>query len=433
MADILPLDVAHLMGFLIAMSLYGLYIGMVIRTIKKQWANRAEAPVIAWVTVALLVLIGTVLIVVDVRTAWINHWPGVANYFLLSWTPIRPLRALFLALAGIICDILLCWRLYVIWDSKRSVIIVPALLLAVETISVVVLVTLSFKLRIPNDTSTSPNHSSLLAAAYAAGVCVALMNITCTSLIIVRLFKTGRTEGRTNFETILDSFVESGALFTLTLLSWLLFAVIPRANGVNVFFAYVLVMVTPITALLIAIHLTENLYGNSIETISMGKISSNGNTTRRHRSSLPKTNFLSSRGGGTQHTTSGGPVVVNVQHETYRSSTTEPSVRIETLDHHRRQSQRHFNGTRKSLSSPRGKSGGHLMRVPLESGNEEYQDANAPQRRLHVVRVVQTENGQDVDIEKGSYEDDYDESGVASNDSPKSNWFDDEEMNRRRE
>ncbi|KAG9013662.1 hypothetical protein FRB94_001224 [Tulasnella sp. JGI-2019a] len=395
MVDAIPLDVAHLMGFLVSMSLYG--------TIRQQWANRSKSPVIAWVTVTMfpITTAATILSAVDAVTGWVGKWPAVADYFLLAWTPIRPVETLLSALAAVVYDIFQCWRLYVVWGKKRPIVIVPAGLLVLESTCIIIICILSFNFRtVSNGDIVVNTHGSLLAVKYVAGVSVAIINVMCTSLIIFRLCSPSQSEGPAQSlqKTVIGALIESGALGTLVLLLWLLFSLIPGPNGAQIFLTYVVIMIMPIAAMLIVIHLTAHLR-NETETFSMGRI--NNNSTRKNR--MSRNNFLSSKTSRVDPTKSGGSVLVNVQHETYRSSTTGPSMSNDPQYH----------GKLKTLAGLR-ETGSDLMppaRVRLQSGDEEYQGRTNGQH-IHVVKV-DPKHASD-DMGKGYYEDEFEESPEPS-------------------
>ncbi|KAG9028130.1 hypothetical protein FRB95_006814 [Tulasnella sp. JGI-2019a] len=370
MVDAIPLDVAHLMGFLVSMSLYG--------TIRQQWANRSKSPVIAWVTVTMfpITTAATILSAVDAVTGWVGKWPAVADYFLLAWTPIRPVETLLSALAAVF------WparpRIHLYYYNLHSF----------------------FQLPYRQQRRHSCEHSWLSARCQICRRRLAIINVMCTSLIIFRLCSPSQSEGPAQSlqKTVIGALIESGALGTLVLLLWLLFSLIPGPNGAQIFLTYVVIMIMPIAAMLIVIHLTAHLR-NETETFSMGRI--NNNSTRKNR--MSRNNFLSSKTSRVDPTKSGGSVLVNVQHETYRSSTTGPSMSNDPQYH----------GKLKTLAGLR-ETGSDLMppaRVRLQSGDEEYQGRTNGQH-IHVVKV-DPKHASD-DMGKGYYEDEFEESPEPS-------------------
>ncbi|KAG9023313.1 hypothetical protein FRB95_013267, partial [Tulasnella sp. JGI-2019a] len=125
----LPLDVANLMGFLVAMMLYRLYVGQFVGAVGMQWVRWKTSPVVAWVTITLFVIttVNIILFILDASNGFIKHSadPGTLGYFRDMWTPIKPLRQFGVTIAGIVADILLLWRVYIIWSRKLLVVVGP--------------------------------------------------------------------------------------------------------------------------------------------------------------------------------------------------------------------------------------------------------------------------------------------------------------------
>ncbi|KAG9038799.1 hypothetical protein FRB95_014348 [Tulasnella sp. JGI-2019a] len=89
-----------------------------------------------------------------------------------------------------------------------------------------------------------------------------LVNVYCTSLIIVRLWRIGRRththEGRSLYNHVIFSVVQSGALYTVTVI---LFASISLMGyyGVTIFMKFIVIMVMAIGPLLIVKQLQEKI------------------------------------------------------------------------------------------------------------------------------------------------------------------------------
>ncbi|KAG8994781.1 hypothetical protein FRB94_009659 [Tulasnella sp. JGI-2019a] len=101
-----------------------------------QWVRRKTSPVVTWVTIILFVTTtaNALLSILDVSNGFIKYGadPGTIGYFKDMWTPVRPLRRFGIAAVGSVADILLLWRLNIIWSGKRSVVIGPAIVLFIE-------------------------------------------------------------------------------------------------------------------------------------------------------------------------------------------------------------------------------------------------------------------------------------------------------------
>ncbi|KAG8862555.1 hypothetical protein FRB96_001112 [Tulasnella sp. 330] len=298
--------------------MYGFYVGMFAGTIQKQWERRKVAPVVCWVTIALFIIttVNTSFHIVDASNAWVNY-PGGPNAYFSSSSPLFALKDFFLATASILADILLCWRLRIIWARRRFVVIIAVFLLCAQATFEIIFIAMSF----------AWVHPPPLAIYYLAAGCGVITNIFCTSMIAGRLWYVGRrTEALADtkiYKTIILSLVESGALYTGTLLLWIAFTIAPGGHNVFDMLTYIVTMVIPTASILLVFQITEARSSqdeSESTSIPIHRISNYTDPSRKPKSLASKRSDGRARGDAT----SVAKVVISVQSETYRSSHPAP-------------------------------------------------------------------------------------------------------------
>ncbi|KAG8853156.1 hypothetical protein FRB96_008408 [Tulasnella sp. 330] len=260
MASGMPLEVANLLGLMVAMVMYGVYLVMFLGTIDELWIRRKRSAFVFYITLCLFVATtgNVVLFNVDTYNAWVKYRSiGTNNYFSSYWTIIVPLKYLFAFMAGFTADILMCWRLYIVWSRNRKVIIVPALLLIIDFFSTIFIVVVGFL----GYNSAGCYNSMYVIAGVISGSCAAIMNVTATSLIVGKLWSASRVsgnhEGRSLYKRIIVTLIESGTLYTGLMVVWIVMIVIPDGYGAYCFLNRILIMVTAISPMLIVLRLNE--------------------------------------------------------------------------------------------------------------------------------------------------------------------------------
>ncbi|KAG8994782.1 hypothetical protein FRB94_009660 [Tulasnella sp. JGI-2019a] len=312
------------------MLLYGLYVGQFVGAVGMQWVRRKTSPVVTWVTIVLFVTttVNALLFILDASNGFVKYGtdPGVVGYFRDMWTPIKPLRQFGIAIVGSVADILLLWRLHIIWSGKRSVVIGPAIILFIEIATAFVMNSLTWHF-IPSQ--ASPAHQKLAVTGIVFVVSMSLLfNIACTGLIVARLWYVGRnhaTQGRSLYHSIIVSLIESGALYTTTLVLNMIFIVTPGFYGLSSFISYVVVMIIPIASMLIVNHVAASLdTPEHSRDIKMGRLSA---ANRGHTNTFPS-NFLQIQSKSHLEATSEGArdIIISVEQETYRSSVSHTNL-----------------------------------------------------------------------------------------------------------
>ncbi|KAG8872241.1 hypothetical protein FRB97_007837 [Tulasnella sp. 331] len=255
MVDI-PLDAAHFMGLIFSMGLYGIFLTMFSSSIRPLWNRRHRGTFVLIITICLFITTtGNVAIFIAVNyNAFVRYRqnPGVEAYLQAEWTLIVPLESavlpsVFMAIAIFVCDLLLLWRLHLVWSKHRWVVIVPATFLFIESVLSTVLCVMAAL------------HTGSLDTTIACGIATDLVNFICTPLIAGRLWWVGRRgerqDTRSLYMTLVTRFIESGSLYTMTQIVYMGFTFTPGYPGVSTFLTYIFTMVIAIAPMLLVLHL----------------------------------------------------------------------------------------------------------------------------------------------------------------------------------
>ncbi|KAG8985609.1 hypothetical protein FRB94_004954 [Tulasnella sp. JGI-2019a] len=260
MADI-PLDVAHFLGLIVAVGLYGMPLASPTKPERFSSHPRSHRTKFVLTVTLCLFVITTVNIGIFIAvnySAFITHREnlGVEAYFGTVWSLIIPLQSavlsrVFLALAVFTSDTLLLWRLHAVWSRNWWVIAVPAAFLAVEAALSITLCTMAAL------------QTGSVNATIACSVATAMVNVISTPLIAGRLWWLGGRNGprgtRSLYKTIVVRLVESGSLYTVTLLVYMGFNFTPQYLGVATFLTYVFTLVVTIAPLLLILQLDTSI------------------------------------------------------------------------------------------------------------------------------------------------------------------------------
>ncbi|KAG8984068.1 hypothetical protein FRB94_007796 [Tulasnella sp. JGI-2019a] len=260
----LHIGTGNLMGFCVGMVLYGGYLGLCARLFEGLWERRRSSKVAVWIIVSLFFLttVNIAMCITDQVGAWIKHHPEGVDAYLspLTWSPSRQMTNTLLTITSGLVDILVFWRLYVLWDMSRIVVSFPACLIVVDiglglSASVVAWST--------QDITGGPRFSKyLVAITIYLTVVTALVHILCTSLIIGRLWWIGRNsmtaQSRSLYNVVITAVVQSGALYTGTSVIYSAF-LISGYYGIFSFVKYIYIMVIAVAPLLLVAQLHERV------------------------------------------------------------------------------------------------------------------------------------------------------------------------------
>ncbi|KAG8985612.1 hypothetical protein FRB93_005770 [Tulasnella sp. JGI-2019a] len=261
MKDI-PLDVAHFAGLLVALYLYGILIVMFAASIRPLWNRRHRSKFVLVVTICVFV-IATVNMGIYISmnynafTKYKSREEAVA-YLNEVYSPTIPLRKailsdFFLAATTIASDVLLIWRVYVIWSRNVWIIVPPIFFLVLETGGELFLVVEAFL-------HPQPGKTGYPAVLIMSAISIALLNVMCTVSIVGRLWWIGGKnvqprETRSLYKTIVMRMIESGTLYTVTLLVFAIFSTLGSYPGIATFVVYAFIMIAAIAPMLLVMHL----------------------------------------------------------------------------------------------------------------------------------------------------------------------------------
>ncbi|KAG8852813.1 hypothetical protein FRB96_008501 [Tulasnella sp. 330] len=264
------------------MVMYGIFLVMFLETIYPMWVRRRRAWVILFYTISLLITatINAVLLIVYNYNGWVKYRevPGVIAYFAEESNSIMAVRnligdpaSLLLVIAGSISDLLIIWRVYHIYGRNRKIVFLPIFLLMVGLVAEVVQCVMWFK-----HFSYTGRYQNLYIIFELIGYMSSiLLNVGCTTLIVWRIWCIGRhaTNSRTRnkYKAITIALLESGAMYTVTLLVWTVFSINPQYNGICSFITYIFTMIAPIAPMLIILQLNNQLVSAGSPSPALGE------------------------------------------------------------------------------------------------------------------------------------------------------------------
>ncbi|KAG9000103.1 hypothetical protein FRB93_012867 [Tulasnella sp. JGI-2019a] len=234
---------------------------MCMEVIHRLSTRRHRSGVVLSFTIALLVTstINIVLFIVYNYNGWIKfrEFPGVIPYFLDQTCTIMATRNLFMVVASVTSDLLIIWRMYTIWGENWKITVLPILLLFTELVASIILCVMWFR----HYAYVGPHQNAYITWEIIGYVCTVLVNGGCTAMVVVRIWWIGRRASnartRSKYKTIVFALIESGAMYTLTLAVWAVFAIIPQYVGIFSFVTYIFTMVVSIAPMLIVLHISE--------------------------------------------------------------------------------------------------------------------------------------------------------------------------------
>ncbi|KAG8917931.1 hypothetical protein FRC02_002771 [Tulasnella sp. 418] len=205
-----------------------------------------------------------------------------------DWYPVKDVLLWF---SGIIADILLVWRLYMVWYQKRRVLIIPCIILAI-VICASVITTISECLIFIYPAQKARRLLLLHnCASPVAWIATLVNNLVCTTLIVWRLWRIARTaEGRATTRLAnpaVAAFIESGGLYTGTILCMMLL-IVTQMEGAT----YVVVPILPVvigiapTSIILRLNLTAHKKGSASIQNDMAFATPSATTLRLHNPKL---------------------------------------------------------------------------------------------------------------------------------------------------
>ncbi|KAG8925506.1 hypothetical protein FRC03_004639 [Tulasnella sp. 419] len=217
----LPTDKASIIGYIIGLILYGFYIALYFAT---NWLLRLKnyKGRIVISTLFALFILSTLQIIAgsyNIYEAFVNRRidPGPAVYLSALDNVTSPMRDALLFTSCAIADGLLTWRLYVVWDRSRRIIIAPLCLLFAAIVSGVALTVYDVKQVLVGDDRYWRPLSAWTITALALTL---FLNLLVTALIAGRLWYIGVKIDNdygpvgSRFRTIVFAVIESGAIYS---------------------------------------------------------------------------------------------------------------------------------------------------------------------------------------------------------------------------
>ncbi|KAG8987190.1 hypothetical protein FRB93_004904 [Tulasnella sp. JGI-2019a] len=223
----LAVDDAHMIGLICALLLYGVYISLFATTMwvyKVPRGIRVDTVRLAVVILFVLSTASIVVLIIDNRNAWLRYrvTPGSLVYFNRKDNLIGPCKDLLLYSAAIVGDILIVWRLYMVWSRSRRIIVVPIVTLVLYGIAGITICFFEFhSVLYLNDDRFGHLKDVTTFVAIILGF---VTNVYTTAFIVGRMWLTGRqtrlparAAGRaTNwYMPLIRALVGSAALYTL--------------------------------------------------------------------------------------------------------------------------------------------------------------------------------------------------------------------------
>ncbi|KAG9011635.1 hypothetical protein FRB95_014346 [Tulasnella sp. JGI-2019a] len=255
----LSMTTGHLLGFGFGMLMYGWYLGLFFRLLDGLWARRWRSKVVVGLVFLLFILttLNIVLCIVNEYDAWVKHSNnGALNWFLTEpWKIKDEVDYFFLGSSATTFDILLLWRLYLIWDKNILIVAAPVILLIVDIIIQFVIIFTTFAIQDP--TGGHRYGKLFLNGTYFTTGGALVIHTYYTSMIIARLWSTTRTQGRCLFDRLSYVAVQSGLIWTIIYIFFASFSLAGYVGGV-VFLKYIVIMVIGIVPLLIVKQLHAN-------------------------------------------------------------------------------------------------------------------------------------------------------------------------------
>jgi len=161
-------------------------------------------------------------------------------------------------LGTVFADALVCWRVLVVWSHKKWILVPPVVLLVISTVSGALVVYYEARTVMVDDDRYLTMSSNLTIVVI---VCTLITNLLTTSLIAGRLWWINRqvqavaTSSRRSdrYRKVMAAFIESGALYTVTMVTLIILYGAGAINGVYLA-AYIVPMIIGIFPTLIVLH-----------------------------------------------------------------------------------------------------------------------------------------------------------------------------------
>ncbi|KAG8978927.1 hypothetical protein FRB94_012275 [Tulasnella sp. JGI-2019a] len=264
MADI-SLDTANFFGLLLSVWLYGLFLRMFLASIWPLWTRRHRSGGRFIVAVTLwLFVTATSHIVISVAKGYDRfiECRDVAEYSEADYLLKVTIDGWIFLLAIWNVEVILIWRLWVVWSGDWRVTLLPIVLFTIEF---VVGMVPCFQIGPSKAFDNAYHGARSMEEKIVASVCLCLVNAICTPFVIARLWWIGRRaqipQTRSLYRTVAFRLVESGSLYTVASLVWISFH-LPSGRmypGYSVFINYMFQMIVAVAPMMIFKHLSQKI------------------------------------------------------------------------------------------------------------------------------------------------------------------------------
>ncbi|KAG9033323.1 hypothetical protein FRB95_000330 [Tulasnella sp. JGI-2019a] len=229
----MEIPLTRLIGFCVSLALSVLYTGLFSCALYTLMGRKKTSEISPVITVALIVMFllnagQLCLQATDIYMAFFG-WKGPNGptcYFLDYGSRILPARDCIFWIEGLLTDVVVCWRLYVIWLRRKCVMIIPIALLLGGLVSGIIMLIFTIRRTINGDNSLYPVIDRWWEITLGFTIAV---NIVVPGMIVGRLWYIARKLGLIGsnsvkpYRQIALALMESGTLYTVGVTAWLVF------------------------------------------------------------------------------------------------------------------------------------------------------------------------------------------------------------------
>ncbi|KAG9013159.1 hypothetical protein FRB94_003599 [Tulasnella sp. JGI-2019a] len=193
--------------------------------------------------------------------------PAVVGYSEKGYLLEATINGWFFIFAIWNVEVILIWRLWVVWSRDWRVALLPAVLFIIEFVAGTVLCAQMG----PGEVFDNSHRKSHSMEEIIAGVCLLSVNVICTPLVIARLWWIGRRaqirHTRNLYQTVTIRLVESGSLYTVTSFVWVISYLRPGSAypGMSIFVTYVFQATITIAPMMIFQHLGRKIEPEALD------------------------------------------------------------------------------------------------------------------------------------------------------------------------
>ncbi|KAG8939527.1 hypothetical protein FRC03_006257 [Tulasnella sp. 419] len=299
---LLPDEGAHLVGVLLGQVTYGIYIYVAARVF--VYIKRRRAPRVVAIFMISSCIVTTATQVIRIWTTYDafvqrRNPNGARGFYQLEYLKVySPASKCPAYLNGALADALLCWRMYVVWNRNKRVLIIPLCFLS----ALIGCMTMSLLYEVKaasNQIYCDKERQWLLTTVFLT----LSLNIVFTTLIIWKIWRIAQDfsaysvgSGRLYWRIIL-AMAESGILYTATLCTYCVVAAarLHQAEVIVSYFGPCLTGITPALVFLRLFSRPESTIPTTIHHSDPNTSTVPSETINVELNSIPMTIFTSLR------------------------------------------------------------------------------------------------------------------------------------------